>query len=148
MHHLHRRLRRATGLGAVALLALPLAAQAADNRVQFAESFNSGVAGLRPSITLRAVLDNGSGGAPVPTGIAPLHARLAIISTSSAWASMLRRRRPARSSARSRASSRPGNSPLRVISHGKDATGQYVRAGVDVPAQHRRDHRRRQPRPS
>ncbi len=69
--HSLRRLRRATGLGAVALLAVPLAAQAADYRAQLSESFNSGLAGARPSITLRAVLDNGSGGPPVrPAGCA------------------------------------------------------------------------------
>ena len=37
-------------------------------------------------------------------------------------------------------------SPLRVLSHGKDSTGAYVRAGIDVPGEHRGDHRRRQPR--
>ena len=48
-HTLQRRLRRATGLGAVAMLALPLAAQAADYRAQLSESFNSGLA-CSPSV--------------------------------------------------------------------------------------------------
>ena len=63
---LRRRSPRAAGIAAVALLALPLAAEAADYRAQLSESFNSGLAAARPAITLRAAFDNGSGGAPVP----------------------------------------------------------------------------------
>jgi hypothetical protein len=132
MHSLPRRLRRATGLGAVAMLALPLAAQAADNRVQFSESFNSGVAGLRPTLTLRAVLDNGAGGAPVPTGVL----RFTIDSrhlSSAAWSSLMAAPVGTQLGTVESDLSGPGASPMRVLSHGKDANGQYVRAGVDVP---------------
>ena len=43
MHTLQRRLRRSAGLAVVAVMALPLAAQAADYRVQLSESVNSGL---------------------------------------------------------------------------------------------------------
>src|SRR3954449_12321031 len=85
---LTKRIRRAGGIGAVALLALPLAAQAADYRAQLSESFNSGLAAARPSITLRAVLDDGSGGLPVPTGVIRFNVDFDHL-TSSAWSSML-----------------------------------------------------------
>ena len=88
MNTLQRRLGRAGGIGAVALLALPLAAQAADYRAQLSESFNSGLAAARPSIALRAVFDNGSGGAPVPTGVVRFDIDTHHL-TSSAWASMV-----------------------------------------------------------
>ena len=87
-HTLLRRLRRAAGLGVVTVLALPLAAQAADYRIQLSESFNSGLASARPAISLRAVLDSGSGGAPVPTGVLRFNVDAHHL-TSSAWASML-----------------------------------------------------------
>ncbi len=102
-HEFHRRFRRTTGLGVVALLAVPLAAQAADYRAQLSESLNSGLAAARPSITLRAVLDNGSGGAPVPTGVMRFNVDTDHL-TSSAWSTMLRGDPRARSSAPSRAS--------------------------------------------
>jgi hypothetical protein len=127
----HRRVRRATGLGAVALLALPLAAQA-DNRVQFSESLNSGVSGLRPTLTLRAVLDNGAGGAPVPTGVL----RFTIDSrhlSSAAWSSLVAAPVGTQLGTVASELGEPAGSPMRVLAHGKDATGQYVRAGVDVP---------------
>ena len=101
------------------MLALPLAAQAADYRAQLSESFNSGLAAARPSITLRAVIDNGGGGAPVPTGIVRFNVDTEHL-TSSAWASMLRRPGAARSSARS-SSELTGTSSVRVLSHGTDA---------------------------
>ena len=128
--HSLRRLRRASGLGAVALLAVPLAAQAADYRAQLSESFNSGLAGARPSITLRAVLDNGSGGAPAPTG----RLRFNVDShhlTSSAWNSLFAASPGTQLGTVT--SDLSGTSSLRVLSHGTDASGAYVRAGVDLP---------------
>jgi hypothetical protein len=128
---LQRRLRRAGGLSAVALLALPLAAQAADYRVQLAESLNSGLAAARPAITLHAGFDNGSGGAPVPTGVLRFNVDTRHL-THSAWASML-----AASGGTQLATvttNLTGATSLRVLSHGKDSSGAYVRAGIDVPA--------------
>ncbi len=109
---------------------MPLAAQAADYRAQLSESFNSGLAGARPSITLRAVLDNGSGGAPAPTG----RLRFNVDShhlTSSAWASLLAASPGTQLGTVT--SDLSGTSSLRVLSHGTDASGAYVRAGVDLP---------------
>src|SRR3954464_10095345 len=118
MHDLNRRVRRATGLGVVALLAVPLAAQAADYRAQLSESFNSGLAAARPSITLRALLDNGSGGAPVPTGILRFNVDADHL-TSSAWATMLAA--PAGTQIGTFSSELTRYTSVRVLSHGKDA---------------------------
>ena len=68
MRALTRHLKRAAGLGAVAVLALPAAAQAADYRGQLSESFSSGTAGVSPTLAVTATIDNGSGGPPVTTG--------------------------------------------------------------------------------
>jgi len=128
--NLNQRLRRATGLGAVAMLALPLAAQAADYRAQLSESFNSGLAAARPSITLRAVIDNGAGGAPAATGIVRFNVDTRHL-TSSAWASMLAAGPGTQLGTFS--SELTGTSSVRVLSSGKDTAGSYVRAGIDVP---------------
>jgi hypothetical protein len=130
MHTLRRRLRRASGLGAIAMLAAPLAAQAADNRVQLAESLNSGLASARPSITLTASIDNGSGGAPGATGILRFNVDARHL-TSSAWGSTLAATPGTQLGTVT--NDLTGTSSLRVLSHGTDATGPYVRAGVDVP---------------
>ena len=128
---LQKRVRRACGLGAVAMLAFPLAAQAADYRAQLSESFNSGLAAARPSITLRATFDNGSGGAPVPTGVLRFNVDTRHL-TSSAWASMLAA--SGGTQLGTVTTDLTGTSPLRVLSHGKDPAGPYVRAGIDVPS--------------
>jgi hypothetical protein len=128
--NLNQRLRRATGLGAVAMLALPLAAQAADYRAQLSESFNSGLAAARPSITLRAVIDNGAGGAPAATGIVRFNVDTRHL-TSSAWASMMAA--GAGTQLGTFSSELTGTSAVRVLSQGKDTAGSYVRAGIDVP---------------
>jgi hypothetical protein len=130
MHTLQRRLRRATGLGVIAMLAVPLAAQAADNRAQLSESFNSGLAAARPSMTLGAVIDNGGGGAPVATGILRFNVDTRHL-TSSAWASMIAA--PGGTQLGTVTNNLTGTSSLRVLSHGTDASGQYIRAGIDVP---------------
>ena len=130
IHSFQRRARHAVGVAAAALLAVPLAAQAADYRAQFSESFNSGLAGARPAITFRTVIDNGSGGAPIPTGIL----RYTVDSrhlTSSAWASLLAATPGTQLGTFT--SELTGTSALRVLSHGKDAGGAYVLAGIDVP---------------
>ena len=132
MRNLRRRLRRATGLGAVALLALPLAAQAADYRVLFSENVNSGVGGLRPTLNLRAVLDNGSGGPPVPTGVLRFTVDSRHLS-SAAWTYLYAAPAGTQLGTVTNDLSGAVASPLRVITHGKDTTGEYVRAGVDVP---------------
>jgi hypothetical protein len=129
--NLHQRLRRATGLGAVAMLALPLAAQAADYRAQLSESFNSGLAAARPSITLRAVIDNGAGGAPAPTGIVRFNVDTRHL-TSSAWASM--RAATPGTQLGSFSSEITGSSAVRVLSQGSDSAGPYIRAGIDLPS--------------
>ena len=136
MHNLHRRIRRATGLGAVAMLAVPLAAQAADYRAQLSESFNSGLAGARPSIALNAVIDNGGGGAPAATGVVRFNVDTRHL-TASAWASMLAA--PAGTQLGTVTNNLTGTSALRVLSHGTDAS-RPVR-----PRRHRRagQHRRR-----
>jgi hypothetical protein len=126
---LNQRLRRATGLGAVAMLALPLAAQAADYRAQLSESFNSGLPAARPSITLRAVIDNGAGGAPAATGIVRFNVDTRHL-TSSAWASMLAA--PPGTQLGTFSSELTGTSSVRVLNRGKDTAGSYVRAGIDV----------------
>jgi hypothetical protein len=128
---LQKRLRRASGLGALAMLALPLAAQAADYRAQLSESFNSGLAAARPSITLHAAFDNGSGGAPVPTGVLRFNVDSRHL-TSSAWASMYAATDGTQLGTVS--TDLTGTSPLRVLSHGKDSGGSYLRAGIDVPS--------------
>jgi hypothetical protein len=128
---LRRRSPRAAGIAAVALLALPLAAQAADYRAQLSESFNSGLAAARPAITLRAAFDNGSGGAPVPTGVLRFNVDTRHL-TSSAWASILAA--TGGTQLGTVTTNLTGASPLRVLSHGTDAAGPYLRAGVDVPS--------------
>jgi hypothetical protein len=128
---LQKRIRRACGLGAVALLAFPLAAQAADYRAQLAESFNSGLAAARPSITLHATFDNGSGTPPVPTGVVRFNVDTRHL-TSSAWASMYAASGGTQLGTVN--TDLTGTSALRVLSHGKDAAGYYVRAGIDVPS--------------
>jgi hypothetical protein len=130
LHNVHRRVRRATGLGIVAMLAVPLAAQAADYRAQLSESFNSGLAAARPSIALSAVIDNGGGGAPAPTGVVRFNVDTRHL-TASAWASMLAATPGTQLG--SVTNNLTGISALRVLSHGTDAAGQYVRAGIDVP---------------
>jgi hypothetical protein len=130
IHCFQRRARRAVGVAAVALLAAPLAAQAADYRAQFSESFNSGLAGARPAITLRTVVDNGSGGAPVATGILRYSVDTRHL-TSSAWASLFAATPGTQLGTFT--SELTGTSALRVLSHGTDAGGAYVLAGIDVP---------------
>ena len=128
---LTKRIRRAGGIGAVALLALPLAAQAADYRAQLSESFNSGLAAARPAITLRAVFDNGGGGAPVPTGVLRFNVDTRHL-TASAWNSMVAA--SGGTQLGTVTTDLTGTSPLRVLSSGKDSGGSYVRAGIDVPS--------------
>jgi hypothetical protein len=127
---LQLRVRRTCGLGAIALLAFPLAAQAADYRAQLSESFNSGLAAARPSIALRATFDNGSGGAPLPTGVLAFAVDTRHL-TPSAWASIFAATGGTQLGTVS--TDLTGTSALRVLSNGKDASGQYVRAGIDVP---------------
>jgi hypothetical protein len=131
MNTLQQRLRRAAGMGAVAMLAFPLAAQAAGYRAQLSESFNSGMAAARPSITLHAVFDNGSGGAPVQTGVVRFNVDTRHL-TSSAFNSMVAA--PSGTQLGTVATDLTGASALNVLSSGKDAAGTYVRAGFDVPA--------------
>jgi len=131
MHDVNRRVRRATGLGVVAMLAVPLAAQAADYRAQLSESLNSGLAAARPSITMRATLDDGSGGLPVPTGVIRFNVDSDHL-TSSAWSSMLAA--PAGTQLGTFSSDLTGTTSIRVLSDGKDSAGSYIRAGVDVPS--------------
>jgi hypothetical protein len=131
MLNVQRRVLRAAGLGAVAMLAVPLAAQAADYRAQLSESFNSGLAAARPAITFHTAIDNGSGGAPVATGILRYNVDTRHL-TASAWASMLAATPGTQLGTFT--SELTGTSSVRVLSHGKDTGGSYVRAGIDVPS--------------
>jgi hypothetical protein len=132
MHSLQRRLRRATGLGVVAVLALPLAAQAADYRVQLSESFNSGLAAAHPTVALRADLDNADGGGLVPTGLIRFNVDTRHLS-SSAWNRLMAAPSGTQLGTITSDFTGTGASALRVLGHGTDATGPFVRAGVDVP---------------
>lgn len=128
----HRALRRATGICAAALLVLPAAAQAADYRGQLSESISSGAPGVSPSLTLRAVIDNGTGGTPVTTS----SLRFTIDAhhfAPSAWTSLTAATAGTQLGTMTSDISGPQAQPLRVLGQGRDATGQYVRAGLTVP---------------
>jgi hypothetical protein len=140
-HSFQRRARRAAGVAAAALLALPLAAQAADYRAQFSESFNSGLAGARPAITFRTVIDNGSGGAPVATGILRYTVDTRHL-TSSAWASMLAATPGTQLGTFT--SELTGASAVRVLSHGRTRWLTRPRPASTCPAAPRALHRGRQ----
>jgi hypothetical protein len=127
---IQRKIRRATGLGIVALLAVPLGAQAAGFRAQLSESFNSGLAGARPSIALNATIDDGSGGTPAATGVVRFNVDTRHL-TASAWSSLFAA--PGGTQLGNVTNNLTGASSLRVLSHGTDPSGQYVRAGFDVP---------------
>jgi hypothetical protein len=127
---IQRKIRRATGLGIVALLAVPLGAQAAGFRAQLSESFNSGLAGARPSIALNATIDDGSGGTPAATGVVRFNVDTRHL-TASAWRSLFAA--PGGTQLGNVTNNLTGASSLRVLSHGTDPSGQYIRAGFDVP---------------
>jgi hypothetical protein len=127
----NRRLRRAAGLGAVAMLALPLAAQAADYRAQLSEQFSSGAVKASPALTLHATIDNGAAGAPVPTGYLRFSVDAKHLAPN-AWASLMN---ASQGTLLGTFTSELGGSlarSLSVLGHGTDATGQFVRAGVGV----------------
>jgi hypothetical protein len=133
MHTLQRRLRRSTGLAVVAVMALPLAAQAADYRVQLSESVNSGLAAAHPTLLLRANLDNADGGGLVPTGLVRFSVDTRHLS-GSAWNRFMAASTGTQLGTITSDFTGPGASSLRVLGHATDSTGAYVRAGVDVPS--------------
>ena len=133
MHTLQRRLRRSAGLAAVAVMALPLTAQAADYRVQLSESVNSGLAAAHPTLILRADLDNADGGGLVPTGLVRFSVDTRHLS-GSAWNRYMAASTGTQLGTITSDFTGPGASSLRVLGHGTDSTGAYVRAGVDVPS--------------
>ncbi len=133
MHTLQRRLRRSAGLAAVAVMALPLTAQAADYRVQLSESVNSGLAAAHPTLILRADLDNADGGGLVPTGLVRFSVDTRHLS-GSAWNRLMAASTGTQLGTITSDFTGPGASSLRVLGHGTDSTGAYVRAGVDVPS--------------
>ena len=119
----HRTLRRTAGICAAALLALPAAAQAADYRGQLSESISSGAPGVSPSLTLRAVIDNGTGRRAGRDRLPPLHDRCA----SSCPERLDVADRGAGGNATRHDDQRylwPRSEPLRVLGQGRDATGQ------------------------
>jgi hypothetical protein len=132
MHTLQRRLRRATGFGVIAVLALPLAAQAADYRAQLSESLNSGLAAAHPTLALRADFSNADGGGLVPTGLVRFNVDTRHLSAS-AWNRLMAAPSGTQLGTITSDFTGAGASPLRVLGHGTDTTGAYVRAGVDVP---------------
>ena len=129
---IHKNLRRAASICAVAACALPATAQAADYRAQLSESVSSGAAGISPSLTLRAAIDNGSGGAPVTTGSLgfALDARHL---APGAWTSLMAASPGTQLGTITSELTGTEARPLRVLAQGRDATGRYVRAGVSVP---------------
>lgn len=130
---LHQNVRRVAGLGAVAMLALPVSAQAADYHGQLSESISNGAPGASPMLSLHATLDNGNGGAPVSTGSLRfvLDARHL---APTAWASLMAASPGAQIGSLTSEISGATASPLRVVAHGTDANGAFVRAGVAVPS--------------
>ncbi len=130
----HRSIRHTAGILGAALLALPAAANAADYRPQLAESISSGAAGVSPSLTLAAQIDNGSGGAPVPTG--SLRFTIAAGHPSpGAWTSLRAATPGTQLGTITSELTGTDASPLRVLGQGTDATGAFVRAGVERRAQ-------------
>jgi hypothetical protein len=114
-------------------MALPLAAQAADYRVQLSESVNSGLAAAHPTLLLRADLDNADGGGLVPTGLVRFSVDTRHLS-GSAWNRYMAASTGTQLGTITSDFTGPGASSLRVLGHGTDSTGAYVRAGVDVPS--------------
>ena len=109
-----------------------LAAHAADYRGQLSESISSGAPGVSPSLTLRAAIDNGSGGAPVTTG----SLRFTIDAhhlASSAWTSLTAATPGTQLGTMTSELTGTDARPLRVLAQGRDTSGQYVRAGLTVP---------------
>ena len=127
-----RNLRRMAGLCVIAVLALPAAAQAADYRGQLSEAISNGAPGVSPSLTLRAVIDNGAGGVPVTTG----SLRFTVDArhfTASAWTSLTAATPGTQLGTMTSEITGPDARPLRVLAQGRDANGQYVRAGLTAP---------------
>ena len=127
-----RSLRRAAGICAIAALALPAAAQAADYRGQLSESISSGAPGVSPSLTLHAAIDNGTGGAPVTTGSLRFTIDGRHLSPS-AWTSLTTATPGTQLGTMTTELTGSDARPLRVLAQGRDAAGQYVRAGLAVP---------------
>jgi hypothetical protein len=126
--------RRMAGLGVIALLALPGAAQAADYRGQLAESISTGVAGVSPSLTLRATIDNGIGGKPDSTGSMSFSVDARHLAPT-AWKSLMDAKPGTQLGTVKSDLTGSDARALRVLSHGHDATGPFVRAGVTVSAE-------------
>jgi hypothetical protein len=129
----NRRLVRAAGLVAIAMLAIPLAAQAADYRAQLSEQLSTGAVKASPSLTLHATIDDGSGNAPVPTGWLRFMVDANHLAPN-AWTSLMAATPGTQLGTFSSELSDSAATPLRVLGHGKDTTGQFVRAAVGVTA--------------
>jgi hypothetical protein len=127
-----RTLRRAAGICAVAALALPASAQAAGYRGQLSESISSGAPGVSPSLTLRAVIDNGAGGTPVTTGSLRFTIDARHLAPN-AWTTLTTARPGTQLGTMTSELTGSDARPLRVLGQGRDATGRYVRAGLTVP---------------
>ena len=88
--------------------------------------------GVSPSLTLRAVIDNGAGGTPVTTG----SLRFTIDAhhlAPGAWTSLTAATAGTQLGTMTSDISGPEAQPLRFLGQGRDASGQYVRAGLTVP---------------
>jgi hypothetical protein len=131
MRTFNRSLGRAAGLGAVAMLALPLAAQAAGFRTQLSEQISSGAVKANPALTLHATIDDGSGNAPASTGWLRFMVDAKHLSPN-AWASLMAATPGTQLGTFTSELSDSAAAPLRVLGHGNDATGPFVRAGVGV----------------
>ena len=129
---IHNNLRHAAGICAVVACALPATAQADDYRAQLSESISSGAPGVSPSLTLRAALDNGSGGAPVTTGSLSFAIDARHLAPS-AWTTLTAATPGTQLGTLTSELTGTEARPLRVLAQMRDAAGQYVRAGVSVP---------------
>jgi hypothetical protein len=119
---------------AAALLALPAASQAAnvDYRAQLSEGISNGSPGVSPSLTLTAKIDNGTGGkTQIATGVLRFSIDREHLAPT-AWAALTAARPGTQLGTLTSELTGSDASPIRVLGHGRDKIGRYVRAGVSV----------------
>lgn len=128
----HKRLLRAGCLGAVVMLALPLSAQAADYRGQVSETISAGTAGVSPNLTLAATIDNGTGGPPPATGAVRFSIDARHLAAN-AWPILMAAAPGTQLGTVTTNLTGTDARQFRVLSHGSDSAGPYVRAAIGVP---------------
>jgi hypothetical protein len=127
-----RTLTRTLGIGAAALMAVPVGAQAADYQAHLSEAISSGAAGVSPTLTLTTKIDASGASAPVPTGSLRIGIATGHLAPS-AWASLTAATPGTQIGTVQSDITGPDAMPLRVLAHGRDGAGQFVRAGISVP---------------